>query len=298
MRYCASKRRCGARAAEKGLNLGVTIAPDVPDGVLIDASRVTQVIANLLSNAIKYTDTGEIKATLYGSVDASGAARLLLLVKDSGAGVAEAERVSIFEPYARSDRTEIRTAGGTGLGLPIARRLAQAMGGDVALIESGPNGSTFAFYFKAAVSGGLRSSEVSSCVSDAAGCTSLSVLVAEDHPVNQQIVQAFLSAWGHVVTIVSNGAQAVEAASGAHFDVILMDINMPILNGLDATMAIRAQGFNRETPIIGLSADAYDYQRQRGLDAGMINYVCKPIEPSELYAAIVEAVHGRSSIAA
>ncbi len=292
------RRMWAPRAEEKGLAFSLTLAPDVPATALGDPSRIQQVLFNLASNAVKFTDEGAVAIAIEaGPTDTDGTFELRLRVRDTGLGMDAQTLARLFNPFTQADASTARRFGGTGLGLTISRRLARAMGGDIE-VDSAPGlGSEFTLRLATRRAGPMpaRQARIEDGAETGAPAAALRVLLAEDHPVNQKIALAFLQPFGHDITLVENGALAVEAANAQMFDLILMDIQMPVLDGLEATRRIRAETPNRATPIVGLTADAFDQQRQRGFEAGMVDYVTKPIDPRALVAAITRAVAGRAA---
>ena len=243
-----------------------------------DPTRLRQVLSNLLSNAIKFTEHGRVLLAAERLADRDGDTRLWLrfVVRDSGIGIAPEALARLFQPFVQADQSTTRRYGGSGLGLVICRHLVELMGGSIS-VESTPGaGSTFTvdLPFAAALA------PVASSGSGAGSRQTLNgrVLVAEDNPVNQSVIEAMLGELGVTVTIVANGAAAVEALPGGAFDLVLMDCQMPVMDGYAATAAIRASaGALARVPIIALTANALPEDRQRCLAAGMDDYLSKPI---------------------
>ena len=252
-----------------------------------DPTRLRQVLSNLLSNAIKFTEHGRVLLAAERLADRDGDTRLWLrfVVRDSGIGIAPEALARLFQPFVQADQSTTRRYGGSGLGLVICRHLVELMGGSIS-VESTPGaGSTFTvdLPFAAALA------PVASSGSGAGSRQTLNgrVLVAEDNPVNQSVIEAMLGELGVTVTIVANGAAAVEALPGGAFDLVLMDCQMPVMDGYAATAAIRAgAGALARVPIIALTANALPEDRQRCLAAGMDDYLSKPIRLEALAACL------------
>jgi PAS domain S-box-containing protein len=289
-------------ARDKGLSLRLEVDRDVPPRLLGDPIRLGQVITNLAGNGVKFTERGVVTVGVEnaGPADHPGgpAVSLRFFVRDTGIGIASAQKERIFEPFTQADGSTTRRFGGTGLGLTICRQLVEMMGGKLE-VESAPGvGSTFSF----TVSFLLQLQPVAEGAPDAAGEPSsftalrslrgLRVLVAEDNAINQEVARELLEAAGMTVVIADNGRQAVDAATspGARFDAILMDLQMPEMDGIEATGKIRAHAIASGVPIIAMTAHALPSERDRCLAGGMNDHVPKPIEPAKLYTALAHWV--------
>ena len=306
------------KAEAKGLAFHVERGPGARGDFLGDATRIRQVLSNLLSNAVKFTPEGEISVSIEVADDTPepGGAMLTLTVRDTGVGFDAEAGETLFQRFSQADSTITRRFGGTGLGLSICRSLVEIMSGEIRVQSQPGEGSCFtvsvplsrtrsiAAHDAAADAAKARAAEQ---VSVAVGRTPwigdapLKVLLAEDHPVNQRVVQAILSGGGMEVTTVGDGAQAVEAFTAGAFDLILMDMQMPVMDGLTATRAIRAaeQSAGRpRTPLIMLSANAMAQHLQDAADAGADSHLAKPITPGSLMAAIEAAVQPADTMAA
>jgi len=280
------------RVDEKGLTFDIVATQRVPQTILGDPSRLQQVMFNLVSNALKFTKDGVIRVKVDARARGAGRHRLMIDVSDTGVGMDEATLAKLFRPFTQADASTNRQYGGTGLGLTISKRLIEAMNGTITVSSNPGKGSVFSVVLDVEEAESAPQAATPAVIRDAAPATSdrLTILVAEDHPVNQRIMTAFLAPLGHELVLVENGEEAVKAAMEREFDVILMDVQMPIMDGLEATKAIRTgDGPNAATPIIGVTADAFEAQRQRGFAVGMTDYVTKPIDPRGLAAAISRA---------
>ncbi len=277
------------KAEEKKLRLEVEIADDVPEFVSVDPTRVRQVLINLVSNAIKFTDAGgvAVRVAYRGANDEYGVVQFS--VQDSGIGVADADKKRLFRRFSQADASITRKFGGTGLGLAISQRLVERMGGEIGFDSVAGLGSTF--WFTLPVNIVEAPEETPDIVSiDSDRVARLKILAAEDQVVNQQVLRALLEVDGHVITIAENGERAVAAAQEERFDIILMDIQMPVMDGFKATDAIRAHSaFNSETPIIALTANPSREVRETCARHGMTDCIAKPINLETLNNVIVAA---------
>ncbi|MGE0488478.1 MAG: ATP-binding protein [Vulcanimicrobiota bacterium] len=284
----------GFKAQEKGLGLTTDVGEDVPDGIISDSVRIRQVLINLLGNAIKFTEKGRIALRVRLKARQGDKFTLHFEVEDTGIGIPAEQQSKIFESFAQADTSTTRKFGGTGLGLSISSRLVELMGGEI-WVESVLNkGSTFHFTIQVQVdpeASATARPKFETIEAPVAG-RGLNVLVAEDNPINQTLATITLQQAGHTVTVAGDGRAAVEAFQEGGFDVILMDIQMPELDGFEATAEIRKleQGKDERIPIIALTAHAMKGDRERCLDAGMDGYVSKPIDVEELKAELAKVV--------
>ncbi|GEM_PF-1961301 len=280
-------------ARGKGLDFQLNLSSELPEVVYVDRQWLRQIITNLVSNAIKFTEKGRIEVCL--RVDRYGVDRvyLHLEVSDTGIGIAVKDRERIFEPFTRLEGHEGEIPG-TGLGTTIVRELAQRLGGKV-WVESEPGrGSRFHVLLALPLHMDIRTPAEPHATLDAPPANALRVLLAEDNAINQAVVQDILTGLGHRVDIAENGRQAVERWQDTRYDVILMDAQMPDLDGLEACREIRRRE-RREgrarTPIIALTAHAFDDDRRACLDAGMDDYLTKPLSIDELDRALRRICH-------
>jgi signal transduction histidine kinase/ActR/RegA family two-component response regulator/HPt (histidine-containing phosphotransfer) domain-containing protein len=290
------------RAEQKTLELTYRILPDVPDHLVGDPGRVRQVLLNLIGNAIKFTDQGQILVQVeLESLDASGAV-IHYSVVDSGIGVPQDKQEEIFLPFHQADGSTTRRFGGTGLGLAISSTLAHLMGGRIWLESVPHEGSAFHFtarfglFDPVQVIGrpGLEQPATlplyGSLMPIERQARRLNVLLAEDNVVNQRLATSILERRGHRVTTVHNGREAVTAIGGGAFDVVLMDVQMPVMGGLEATTVIRSREHaTSRLPVIAMTAHAMKGDRERCIAAGMDEYLTKPVNAQQL-CAMVERV--------
>jgi CheY-like chemotaxis protein len=273
-------KTAGPLAHAKGLELTYDVSPEVPDGIEGDAGRIGQVLLNLVGNAIKFTDHGSVRVEATRTGDLDGQVILRFEVIDSGPGIpAEAQR-RLFQEFTQVDQLATRRAGGTGLGLAICRKIVTAMRGEIGVQSAVGRGSTFWFTVALAPAHGHVVVETAGSEPDV---SPLNVLVAEDNPVNQQVALGLLRRRGHRVDVVATGRAAVEAVAARSYDVVLMDVHMPEMDGIEATLAIRRlPGEKGKVPIIALSASAMQEETDACMDAGMVGHLPKPIDPVAL----------------
>jgi signal transduction histidine kinase/FixJ family two-component response regulator/CHASE1-domain containing sensor protein/HPt (histidine-containing phosphotransfer) domain-containing protein len=276
-----------ARARGKQNELQVEIAPGISGWFRGDPTRLRQILFNLVGNAIKFTEHGSIRIR----VSRAGPA-LRFEVIDTGVGVAPEAQAKIFDRFVQADSSTMRRYGGTGLGLSICQQLVTLMGGEIGVESEPGKGSCFWFVVPLPEGEPAGASAVdSNKPAGAAPTRPLRVLVAEDNPINQVLVSKLLERGGHTVELAGDGAAAVAAVRRGSFDVILMDVQMPVMDGLEATRQIREMGgAAARTPIIALTANALVGDRERYLAAGMNDHVPKPIEPARLFDAMARAV--------
>ena len=283
-------------AAKKGLELEIVTAGEPAPRLLGDGGRVRQIVLNLLSNAIKFTPQGRVTMTLE-TVPVDGKWQVRLAVDDTGIGISQAALGRLFQSFTQADASTARRFGGTGLGLAISRRLAELMGGTLEATSSGVEGegSRFELRFVAAAAPiDLDAAEGRASDAPAASDLPLSerallVLLAEDDAMNQKLAIRLLANIGVTADIARDGREAVAAARRTPYDVILMDVQMPELDGLEATRQIRSAGLPHRPWIIAMTANAMEGDREASLAAGMDDYITKPIRPNLLLAAL-EAV--------
>ncbi len=277
-------------ARAKALTFEARIAPAAHARVTGDVTRLRQIVTNLLSNAIKFTQTGSV-ALEVEAARSGGGLDLLITVSDTGIGFDEETRARLFQRFQQADGSITRRYGGTGLGLSISRSLAEAMGGGLDARSTPGEGSTFALSLtlplaedEAAPSAPLAAEE------PAHDGRRRRVLLAEDHPTNRRVVQLILEGLDVDLTCVDDGAQAVEAEASGHFDLILMDMQMPVMDGLEATRAIRAREARAgapRTPILSLTGNAMPEHTAASLAAGADGHLTKPIAADRLIAAVL-----------
>jgi CheY-like chemotaxis protein len=276
----------------KGLTLAVVVDPDLPAALTGDEGRIRQVMLNFLANAAKFTATGQV--TLEASWSGE---RLRVAVTDTGIGIAAWKIDTLFERFSQADNSTTRVFGGTGLGLSISRRLVEMMGGEIGAESRTGEGSTFWFEVPLTPAEAMANDDRGE--DETTSPEGLRILVADDAAANRELVVAILAGLGVAVETVEDGAQAVEAARTGAYDLILMDVHMPVMDGLDATRAIRAlTGETSQVPIIALTANVQPEQVVRCREAGMDDHVGKPIQVAELLRAITTRLDQRQGLTA
>lgn len=278
-----------ARASDQGLKQTLQIADDVPSWIMTDPMRLQQVLFNLLSNALKFTREGEIGIRVAAETDSNGARTIKLSVADTGMGIPMDVAARLFRPFEQADSSTARRFGGTGLGLSICKGIAEALHGGIEL-ESGPGvGSTFTLTFPLVET--QESGREAENYGDLEVSDVVRILVAEDHAANRRLIGALLRPLGFELVMAHDGREAVERFATGAFDVILMDMQMPEMDGVEATRVIRQSGpRGAMVPIVALTANASDEDRKRCLEAGMTEFLTKPLDPRVLHATIVRSV--------
>lgn len=276
------------RASAKQLALHLEIDPALPERVLADATRVKQILCNLMGNAIKFSDHGAVVLHARLAPPEGGVPMIEVSITDDGIGMDEATVARLFKRFMQADNSTARRHGGSGLGLEIARCLAQLMGGDIGVRSKPGVGSCFSFRMPAQAVPLDAAPALPMGAESTATRRPLQVLVAEDHPTNRQVMAALLESMGHQAHFAVNGHEAVLAAQRQRFDLLLMDLHMPLLDGVGATRAIRAlpDPAISTVPIFALTADAFDETRERCLVAGMNDFLTKPINPQVLRTSL------------
>ncbi len=286
-----------AQAEAKGLTFSARLQGEAPAVVRGDPLRVCQVIHNLLSNAVKFTDAGEVTYTVRSERIGDERVKFEFSVKDSGAGISPDDLARLFQPFTQVDASSTRRFGGTGLGLTISRRMANIMGGDISVVSTVGEGSTFTFTVEADVVEWERQEAAAPIAAEVEDGRALNVLVVEDHPVNRMILEAWMSSAGHTSSTAENGQIALDMAAGQAFDLIIMDVNMPVMDGLTATRGIRSGGgVNADTPVVVLSASARIEDHEAGLEAGADAYLNKPIDFAALAQVMNRVGGGRAAL--
>ncbi|MBS1532322.1 MAG: response regulator [Bacteroidetes bacterium] len=290
---------CGGqmlKAQEKELDFKVSIDPVLRDKIVIgDPTRLTQIIFNLVSNAIKFTNTGTVWVRVKCVEDRHNIVGVNFSVKDTGIGIEKQNLEAIFEPFIQESITTTRQYGGTGLGLAIVKRLLELQGLQMTVVSEPGKGSEFSFSMEFPVSTEhviIHEEKPDKPIGVSDGMGSLRVLIAEDNMVNVMLMKKLLSKWGVTPTVAENGERAIEMVQYGNFDIILMDLQMPILNGFDAATEIRKMRDPKKAniPIIALTASALFDIKERVFSSGMNDYVSKPFKPEELREKMLSLV--------
>lgn len=283
-------------ANKKGLELCYTSSADLPQYLMGDPNRLKQVLNNLISNAVKFTDAGSVTLSVKMNPPSDDGAELQFSVADTGIGIAREDLGRLFKTFSQVDSSITRKYGGAGLGLVISKQLVEMMGGKMWVESEKGKGSTF-FFIVQCSHGKQPQAETETRKQELNGCGPLSILFVEDDEVNRTIISRVLRAKGHRVALAGNGFEALEAHERKNYDVILMDIQMPMLDGLEAVRKIRErEGTQKHTPVIALTAYALQGDRERFLSCGMDEYVPKPVNMEELYHAINRVISPAGSI--
>ncbi len=280
-------------AEDKGLALQLRADPDLPQRLTFDPVRVRQCVSNLLSNAIKFTETGRIEIAVSSRAGINGDIVIAVEVSDTGIGMGPEAQAKLFAAFTQADGATTRKFGGTGLGLAISRQLARLMGGDLIVRSEEGRGSTFVLTFCAhAVASTLDpppgAREMTSASDWASGSLSgKRILITDDNAINRQVIKLFLARLGLDIVEAANGKEALDCLGVQPFDLVLLDVHMPVMDGREAIQRIRASGESwNAVPVIALTADAMNGDREKYLALGMTDYVSKPVDQNGLIAKI------------
>jgi CheY-like chemotaxis protein/anti-sigma regulatory factor (Ser/Thr protein kinase) len=283
-----------AQAHARGLRLDTQVDPAVPWFLAGDPGRLRQVLLNLVGNALKFTEQGEVGVGVTLVRESVQEVVLRIVVRDTGIGIAPEAQQALFEPFVQADASTTRRYGGTGLGLAIAKRLVELLGGQIGVQSTPGVGSTFWLTLRLARRGEEAARPARAVIARAgagSGGRRGRILVAEDNAINRLVAVGLLESLGYAVQAVETGGQAVEAVQRGQYDLVLMDLHMPDLDGFAATAAIRqeerAAGQQRRLPIVALTADAMTGDAEKSLAAGMDDHLSKPLTVERL-ALVVE----------
>ncbi|MGE5372564.1 MAG: response regulator [Solirubrobacterales bacterium] len=281
-------RPMSVRAREKGLKIFSHIDHGLPPELIGDPIRLKQVLNNLIDNAMKFTEEGSVRLELIREYTLDNIIRIRFSVTDTGIGIAEDEMALLFKSFSQVDGSYTRKYGGTGLGLTISKELVEMMGGTIEVTSTKGKGSTFSFTLELGIGVGHTERANYKPTVITKSLTRLRVLLAEDERINRIMAANTLSKRGHQVEVAQNGREALELYRRSDYDVILMDIQMPEMDGIEATRLIREleAEAGKHTPIIALTAHAFDEDRERVLMAGMDGYITKPFHATELFELI------------
>ncbi len=283
------------KAVEKNVQLDLQIDSQVPEWIRTDPLRLRQILVNIVGNALKFTHQGQVRLSVgLAQTQPEEGALLRFEVRDTGIGIPDEFQKRLYQPFTQADASLTRRYGGSGLGLMLSRELARALGGELELVESQPDrGSTFAFTIRVGLTTGraVADAEKAKIVDRAKNedLKGLKILIAEDSPDNRMLLGRYLRGTGAEIDFVVNGQEAVVKASEKKFDVVLMDLQMPILDGGSATRKLRDEGFSQ--PIFALTAHALREERERALQNGFDRYLTKPVSRSTLLDALSSLSH-------
>ena len=281
----------GHLAREKSLEFDITVAPDVPRFLLGDASRLRQILLNLASNAVKFTKTGSVGIFVTLHHQTEDEVEIEFSIRDTGIGLSEEQISHLFQPFTQADTSTSRKFGGTGLGLVICKRLVQMMNGNIWIDSKEGKGSDFKFTAVFGIGKEISSSNETDAETYTNAQRNLfnkEILLVEDNPFNQQVAQELLQNIGMYVTVANNGQEALLELAKKTFDIVLMDVQMPIMDGYEATRHIRSNPNLSSQCVIAMTANAMPEDRQRCLSAGMDDFITKPIMPEHMYKTLTK----------
>ncbi|MES2786801.1 MAG: PAS domain S-box protein [Pseudomonadota bacterium] len=286
------------KISAKGLALGFDVAADVPQGLVGDSLRVRQILINYANNAVKYTESGSVVIAVRVVERDADSVLLRLAVTDTGIGLSQKQQSRLFQSFQQADTSTTRKYGGTGLGLAISRKLANLMGGDVGVESEVGHGSTFWFTARLGLDNSAAATTPQAVLTPAppaliepdrmAAVRGARVLVVEDNEINQQVAREILQDAGLVVDVAANGLIALTMVQAQAYDLVLMDMQMPVMDGVTATAEIRSMPGFDHLPIVAMTANALQRDRDRCLQAGMVDFITKPIDPEHMLDALLK----------
>jgi signal transduction histidine kinase/HPt (histidine-containing phosphotransfer) domain-containing protein/ActR/RegA family two-component response regulator len=288
----------GHRIAEKGLELHMDVGPELPAYLLGDPLRLSQVLLNLTNNAVKFTPRGRVSVQARVVEHVDEGVRVRFAIEDTGVGLTEEQAARLFRPFVQADSSTTRRFGGTGLGLSISKRLVELMGGEIGVSSVPGRGSTFWFTVLLARAPFAEQAPAPASTAPPPNLAGARVLLAEDNPINQQVAVELLQGAGVMVDVAANGQEALNAVLARGYDAVLMDLQMPVMDGLQATRAIRDQPRLKELPIIAMTASVMSGDRDRCLEAGMSDHISKPIGIEQLMGTLARWLPARGGAGA
>jgi signal transduction histidine kinase/CheY-like chemotaxis protein len=279
------------QADKKQIPLEINLAPDVPQFIVSDPVRLSQILTNLIGNAIKFTEKGRVSLVIQAMTANSSEATIRFSVRDTGIGIPSDKFETIFQSFSQADAATTRKFGGTGLGLSITKRMLELQGSEIHVESIVGKGSNFSFDLTIPVESHASPSETFASLASMPAKIHFDnspVLLVEDNNINVMVALKFLKKWGLDVDVAENGQVALNKIQQKHYELVLMDLDMPVMDGYEATKAIRASKDERirNTPVIALSASAVSDFREKAMVVGMNEYVTKPFKPEELYVAL------------
>jgi signal transduction histidine kinase/CheY-like chemotaxis protein len=275
------------QAKQKSLTVSTFVGPEVPQAVRGDELRLRQILTNVVGNAVKFTAAGSVAISVTAAAEQDGRVPVTFEITDTGTGIPEAKRAAIFEPFQQADMSKTRQFGGTGLGLSISRRLAELMGGTIGVRAATAGGSVFSITIPFVVADATTSLPVRSAPAEPAKETVArpeQVLLVEDNEINQRVATRLLQRLGLQPQIAANGHEALDALESTHYDLVFMDLQMPVMDGFEASTEVRRReaGAGEHVPIIAMTANALPEDRAACMAAGMDDHVAKPVTLAEL----------------
>jgi PAS domain S-box-containing protein len=279
------------QAEEKKIRLQLTMSPAIPESLKGDPVRLTQVLDNLITNAIKFTDEGKVSLTIETVSDEENEMKLLFEIRDTGIGIEKSKQEEIFESFTQAKDNISRIYGGTGLGLTISKKLVELMGGKIAVESEAGKGSAFSFDLTFQKSSKSQNEDRIPAPLEKNALEGIRILLAEDNPTNQQLTKLFLNKWGADVDCADNGKIAVEKIKENKYDLVLMDLQMPEMNGYEANEIIRSKYSLSELPVIAVTAYASAEDKMKVFKSGMNDFITKPIDTNEMYEKILKNVN-------
>ncbi len=279
----------GPIAEEKHVTLTGLIESETPPNIISDPTRIKQILVNLVSNALKFTESGKVHINVRARAREKDDIFLEFRVSDTGIGIPEEKLAYVFDSFTQSDSSTTRKYGGTGLGLAICQKLVKLLEGNIWVKSKLGEGSTFTFTIKSIIHNavGFKQEVSESGIQDSELLLGMQILLAEDNPINQEVASLILRGLGGQITIANNGLEALEQCKKVDYDLIFMDVQMPEMDGLEATRQIISQPSSCGTPyIIAMTANAFDEDKRMCLEAGMEDFISKPIMIDKLKAAI------------
>ncbi len=290
-----------AATEEKGLALKVTPLPESSRHYRGDALRLGQILNNLVGNAIKFTERGNVQIAVQLQEGDGKLQKLRFEVRDTGIGLSAEQAAKLFQPFAQADTSTTRRYGGSGLGLSICKRLAELMGGEIGVESTLGQGSTFWFRVQLETDESAPARPAKKMLTEAKPyelalpVRGAELLLVEDNPTNQEVALAMLRKMGMRVDVANHGEEALHKLAHKTYELVLMDLHMPVMDGLEATAAIRAAEWGQKLPIVALTAAAFASDHQEVLEAGMNDYVSKPVDPQELVRALLRWLPKRTA---
>jgi len=288
----------GHRLAEKGLELRMDVGAELPAHLMGDPLRLSQVLLNLANNAVKFTPRGFVAVRARVVERAGDDVRVRFAIEDSGVGLTPDQCARLFHPFVQADSSTTRQFGGTGLGLSISKRLVELMGGEIGVDSEAGRGSTFWFTVRLKRAPAAEQAPLAPSAAPPPDVRGMRVLLAEDNPINQQVAMELLQGAGAAVDVAANGQEAVDAVLARDYDAVLMDLQMPVMDGLEAARAIRAHARFKDLPIIAMTASVMSGDRDRCLAAGMQDHISKPVSVDQLMTTLARWLPERPAGAA